>query len=96
MTRHIKGVLPIVFTFLMGIANFAMHRAVMDAYHDLFAQMSPLLRHIGGRGSMLAEFVLLLGAMLLVAYGHPGWGLAYLLYTLLNAASAWLLFSGKF
>lgn len=94
MRRHI-GSMPIVLTFLLGIGNFALHRAVLESRHHLIEQMPRLLRALGGRASLLAEFVLLVGAMLLVADGHLGWGLAYFGYSMLNGLSSWLILSRR-
>ncbi|HYD23252.1 MAG TPA: hypothetical protein VEB68_00520 [Croceibacterium sp.] len=87
--------MAILFTFLLGIGNFAMHKAVLDSRHPLLAEVPRALRLLGGRASMIAEFVLLLGALLLVASGHPEWGLAYLAYSALNGLSAWLILSRR-
>jgi hypothetical protein len=87
--------LIVVLTFLLGIANFAMHRAVLESRHPLLAQMPRLLRLLGGRASLIAEFVLLVGALLLVASGHPGWGWAYLAYSAVNGLAGWLILSRR-
>jgi hypothetical protein len=83
--------LPILAIFVLGIANFAMHKAVLESGHPMVGQMPPLVQRLGGRITLVAEFVLLLGAMLLVAAGFAGWGWGYLGYTLLNALAAWLI-----
>ena len=81
----------VVMIFVLGIANFAMHKAVLESGHPLVGQMLALVHRLGGRITLAAEFVLLLGAMLLVAAGHAGWGWAYLGYTSVNALAAWLI-----
>lgn len=81
--------------FILGVANFAMHKAVLESGHPLVGQMPRFVQMLGGRVTLAAEFVLLLGAMLLVATGSAGWGWAYLGYTLLNASAAWLILTGK-
>ena len=86
------GVLAI---FVLGIANFAMHKAVLESGHPLVGQMPRFVHRLGGRITLVAEFVLLLGAMLLVAAGFAGWGWGYLGYTLLNGLAAWLILGGK-
>jgi hypothetical protein len=50
---------------------------------------------MGGRLGFAIEFIALLGAMLMVDAGMTGWAWAYLVYSLLNAASAWLILSGR-
>ena len=90
------GVMPAVLAiFVLGIANFAMHKAVLESGHPLVGQMPRFVHRLGGRITLVAEFVLLLGAMLLVAAGFAGWGWGYLGYTLLNGLAAWLILGGK-
>ena len=78
-----------VLTFLLGVGNFAMHKAVRESRHPRLAQM-PWMGLLGGRFSLALEFLLLVGALLLSASGHTGWGWAYLASSALNAVSAWL------
>jgi len=86
--------MALVLTFLLGVANFAMHKAVLESRHPLLAQM-PWMGLLGGRFSLALEFLLLVGALLLAATGQPGWGWAYLAYSALNGASAWLILSRR-
>ena len=81
--------------FLLGIANFALHRAVLDSGHPVLAQLGWLFGSFGGRGSLIAEFALLLGSMLLVASGTGLWAWGYTLYSVSNAVSAWLILSRR-
>ena len=83
-----------VLTFLLGVGNFAMHKAVLESRHPMLAQM-PWMGLLGGRFSLALEFLLLVGALLLSASGHTGWGWAYLAYSALNAVSAWLILSRR-
>lgn len=85
----------IFFVFLLGIGNFALHKAVLESRHPLVTQMAWLVNRLGGRGSLALEFVLLLASLAIVATGHPSWSLVYLGYSGLNAISAWLLLSGR-
>lgn len=81
--------------FLCGIVNFALHKAVLESGHPLLLRL-PLPRGVlGGRISLVLEFLMLLGAMLLAGEGMAGWAAAYGLYTGLNALSAWLILSGR-
>jgi len=85
-----------IFTlFMLGIANFAMHKAVLESKHPILSQMPWFFQMSGGRFSLAVEFVILLGAMLMVDAGSSGWALAYLAYSLLNGASAWMILTGK-
>lgn len=81
----------VLIIFVLGVANFAMHKAVLESGHPMVQQMPAIVHKLGGRVTLAAEFVLLLGAMLLVAAGHAGWGWAYLGYTALNAVAAWII-----
>ena len=83
-----------VLTFLLGVGNFAMLKAVLESRHPMMAQM-PWMGLLGGRFSLALEFLLLVGALLLSASGHTGWGWAYLAYSALNAVSAWLILSRR-
>ena len=81
--------------FVLGIGNFAMHRAVLESGHPMVAQMPGFVRALGGRLTLLAEFLVLLAAMALAANGWVQVVWAYAGYTLLNAASAWLVLTGR-
>jgi hypothetical protein len=85
----------LLLTFLLGVANFAMHKAVIESGHPLLGRMPWFVHMLGGKASLVAEFVVLLGAMLLVGTGYHGWGWAYLGYTALNAVAAWLIVTGR-
>ena len=50
---------------------------------------------LGGRFSLFVEFLMLLGAMLMVDAGALGWAWGYAIYTVINALSAWLILSGR-
>ena len=86
--------IAVVLTFVLGIGNFAMHKAVLESRHPMLAQM-PWMGLMGGRFSLALEFLLLVGALLLVVSGHPAWGWGYLGYSLLNATAGWLIVSRK-
>ncbi|MFC3175067.1 hypothetical protein ACFOD9_12480 [Novosphingobium bradum] len=87
--------MALAMVFLMGVANFAMHRAVLDSGHPILGQIGWLYRSLGGRFSLAVEFALLVGTMLLIASGGEWWAWGYGLYTAMNALSAWLILSGK-
>ncbi|WP_299195825.1 hypothetical protein [uncultured Erythrobacter sp.] len=88
-------ILPLAIIFMLGIANFALHRAVLESGHPLLGQMPGFVQSLGGRLTYLAEFLVLLAAMALAANGWPGLVWAYGLYSALNAVSAWLMLSGR-
>jgi hypothetical protein len=86
-------------TFVLGVGNFALHKAVLESRHPM---LGPLLRHaprplraLGGRATLLVEFAILLGAMLLAGLGNPGWTWVYAGYTGLNALAAWLILTRR-
>lgn len=81
--------------FVLGVANFAMHKAVLESRHPLMVQALQWFRLFGGRFGLALEFIVLLGAMLMVSTGATGWAVAYVAYSLLNALSAWLVLTGR-
>ena len=81
--------------FLLGVANFAMHGAVLGSGHPMLGRSPWFLHLLGGRVTLLTEFLLLLAAMLLEASGW-GWVLwVYLGYSVLNGFAAWLILSRR-
>ena len=84
------GAMALVLTFLLGVGNFAMHKAVLESRHPMLAQM-PWMGMLGGRFSLALEFLLLVGALLLTASGDTAWGWGYLGYTVLNGLAGWLI-----
>jgi hypothetical protein len=86
--------IALVLTFLLGVLNFGLHKAVLESRHPLVGRM-PFVRVLGGRGSLAVEFLLLLGAMLLAGTGSAGWAWAYAGYSLLNAFAAWLILTRR-
>lgn len=82
-------------TFLLGVGNFAMHRAVLDSRHPLLGRMPWYVHLLGGRVSLATEFLMLLGALLLVHFVAPAWAFGYLAYTGLNAIGAWLILTRR-
>jgi hypothetical protein len=84
--------IALIAIFLAGIANFAMHRWLLEGGHPLvMAAIAPIQRTLGKYATYGLEFFLLLGAMLL---STQNWFIAlclYGVYTALNAATiAWL------
>jgi len=80
---------------VLGVLNFAMHRAVLERGHPLVEQMPEFLALLGGRLTLVAEFAVLLFAMLLAANGWSELAWAYLAYSVLNGMAAWLIVSGR-
>jgi hypothetical protein len=85
----------IILIFLLGIANFAVHKAVLESRHPLLGQVPMFFHLLGGRFSLIVEFLMLLGALLMVSQGSGGWLWLYLGYSGVNAVSAWLILTGR-
>lgn len=88
-------ILALVIIFLLGIGNFAMHRAVLESGHPLVGQMPEFVHALGGKLTLVAEFLLLLAALLLAYNGWAGLAWAYAAYTALNAITAWAILTGR-
>ena len=86
----------VVVSFLLGITNFALHKAVIESRHP-FVEDSKLYfgRHFGKHGSYILEFVILVGALVFAAGGSWLALIVYIFYTSLNVLAAWMLLSGK-
>lgn len=84
-----------VIIFLLGIANFAINRAVFESGHPLLAHMPQISRTLGRRAALLSEFAVLFVALMLSVEGWPGFAFAYAGYSLLNAFAAWLILTRK-
>jgi hypothetical protein len=87
--------MAILIAFLFGISNFALHRAVLESGHPLLEQVPGIFRSLGGRFSLIMEFVALLVALLFIAQGVMVWAWVYAAYSLLNMVSAWLILSNR-
>jgi hypothetical protein len=85
----------LILTLLLGIGNFAVHKAVLESRHPLMDQMPWFFHLLGGRFSLAVEFVMLLGALLLVNQGATVWVLFYAGYSLVNMGAAWLILTGR-
>lgn len=87
--------MTILLLFLLGIANFAMHKAVLESGHPLLTQAPRYFHMLGGRFSLGVEFFMLLGSMLMVDAGVTGWAWGYAIYSALNVVAAWLILSDR-
>ena len=81
--------------FLMGVGNFAVHKAVLESGHPMLDALPGFYRAGGGRVSLAFEFAILLVAMLVAANGYPGMAIAYGIYSLFNFGTAWLVLTGR-
>ena len=84
-----------VIIFLLGIANFAINRAVFDSEHPLLSRLPQISRTLGSRAALISEFAVLLVALMLSAKGWPGFAWAYAAYTLCNGGAAWLILTRR-
>lgn len=87
--------MAIVITFLLGVGNFALHRAVRESGHPLLERMPWFVHSASGRFTMAVEFLLLLAALLFAAEGNVSGPIAYVIYSVLNSFSAWLILTDK-
>ena len=87
--------MALIFVFLLGIGNFAVHKMVLSSRHPLLGQVPWFFNMLGGRFSLGLEFAMLLGALLMVHQGAGEWAWFYAGYSLVNLASAWLILSGR-
>lgn len=81
--------------FVLGIANFALHKAVLESGHPLLDALPGFYRASKGRVSLAFEFGVLLAAMLLASDLWPGALWAYIVYSAANFLSGWLVLSGR-
>lgn len=88
--------MALVVLFLLGVGNFAMHKAVLESRHDLLGR-TPWFVHMlgGGKFGLVVEFLVLLGSMLMVDAGALGWVWGYAIYSLANGGAAWLILSNR-
>jgi len=87
--------MALLVVFLLGVGNFAMHSAVMDSGHPLIGQMPWFYHALGGRFSMVVEFLVLLTALLFAANAGATAAVIYVAYSLLNAFATWLILTGR-
>ena len=80
--------------FALGVANFAIHKAVLESGHPLLDSLPGLMRG-GGKMSLGFEFMVLLAAMLIASNGWPGAAVVYFIYSLLNLVTGWMLLDGR-
>ncbi|MEH6662919.1 MAG: hypothetical protein V7679_14835 [Parasphingorhabdus sp.] len=98
--KHSKSayieVMYIFVIFLCGIANFAMHKAMLESNHPIMAEARGSFRKIlGPHGSYFLEFFMLVAAMIFANMDMLTAVIFYFVYTLANCAAAWVLFFHK-
>ena len=86
----------LIIGFLLGVANFAMHKAVVESGHPFVEDTKRYFgKHIGPYGSYAIELALLIGALWLANQGSLAISLLYAAYTAINGVATWWLLSGK-
>ena len=85
----------IVIAFVLGMGNFAWHRAVLESGHRMVADTPPETLRAFRLTSLTLEFILLVGALYAAALGHYHWLWAYAGYSLLNGSAAYLMLKGR-
>jgi hypothetical protein len=82
--------------FLLGIANFYMHKAVAESGHPIVEETKRTFdRHIGPYGSYAIELALLIGALWLANTGSLAISLLYAAYTAISGIATWVLLSNR-
>ncbi len=75
--------------FVLGIANFAAHRAVVESGHPLLSVYAteswPVIRKV----MLVIEFAVLAGVMMVIWAGREGWLWFYGFYSIANIGFAW-------
>jgi hypothetical protein len=87
--------MALILLFVLGIVNFAIHRAVSDSGHPLLGQMPWTRGPLGGTFGLLTEYLMLLACMLMTDRGAGGWVWGYGLYTAANGVALWLILSRR-
>ncbi len=88
--------MALIIIFLLGIANFAVHRAVLESRHPKLDEIGWFSNRFGKRAMLGIEFMVLLAALLMVASGWTFLVWGYLVYSLFNALAAWLILTRRF
>ncbi len=89
-------VLTLIVCFILGVANFCMHKAVAESGHPFVEESKRYFsRHFGPYGSYAIELALLIGAMWLANAGSLAVSLLYAAYTAVNGVATWMLLSNK-
>ena len=86
----------LIFCFFMGIANFAMHKAVSESGHPFVEETKRYFSpYFSPYGSYAIELALLMGALWFANGGSWAVSLTYGVYTGINAVATWMLLSGR-
>ncbi len=81
--------------FIMGIVNFALHRAVLARWSSIVDGIAQSPSRNAGRFTLGIEFGVLVAALLFASDGGDWAVWAYAIYTFANVLAAWLVFSRR-
>ncbi|MFB0611910.1 hypothetical protein [Aurantiacibacter poecillastricola] len=81
--------MALIITFLLGVGNFACHRAVISSGHRWITDMPPATLKVTRLLSLGLEFVLLAGALHAAERGVWAWTWLYVGYSAVNIWAAW-------
>ena len=62
--------MALVIVFMLGVANFALHRAVLDCRHPVLGHVPWQEYRLGGWFSLGVEYVMLLISMAMIERAH--------------------------
>lgn len=80
--------------FVLGMVNFAIHKAVLESRHPMLDQL-PGFQGGGRRVTLVFEYVVLVACMLFASQGWTGAVVAYAIYSSFNFGTAWLILTGR-
>lgn len=80
--------------FLLGIANFELHAAVLASRHPMI-EGAGFSRRRRGRVTLTVEFLVLTAALAFASRGTLAILWVYGIYTAINAVAAWLIVSRR-
>ena len=87
--------MALIITFLLGMGNFACHRAVIASGHRMLTELPPRTLLVARSASLALEFVLLCGALYAASVGAVHWVWLYAGYSLINLGAAWSVVTGR-
>ncbi len=90
-----QSLMTLLVIFLLGVGNFALHGAVLGSGHPMLGRSPWFIHLLGGRITLVTEFLLLLAAMLLSTEGWQWVMWTYSGYTGLNMLGAWLILTRR-
>ena len=87
--------MALAIAFILGIGNFAWHRAVLESKHPMVRDMTTGALQAMRVFSLVLEFVLLCGALYAARAGQSHWVWAYLAYSVINGGAAFAIVRGR-